>query len=79
MDPSKVRPPTDSKEIYKGVAAPKRKKVEEEPTVDEIPKVPPCPPASLPVCLPPPQPAGQVCLRAHHLPVSRLTCVVAGA
>ncbi len=28
-----------SEEVYKGVAAPKRKRVEEEPTVTEIPKV----------------------------------------
>ncbi|GMH40184.1 hypothetical protein BSKO_08088 [Bryopsis sp. KO-2023] len=33
-----IRPPADTDEVYKGVAAPKRKRVEDEPVISEIPK-----------------------------------------
>lgn len=35
---TQVRPIPEASEVYRGVAAPKRKRVEEEPTVTEIPK-----------------------------------------
>lgn len=38
LDPQYVRPPPETNEVYKGVAAPKRKAVEDEPIVTEIPK-----------------------------------------
>jgi len=38
VPPASVRPPPEATEIYKGVAAPKRKRVEEQPVVTEIPK-----------------------------------------
>jgi hypothetical protein len=34
-----VKPPPEALEVYTGVAAPKRKKVEEQPTVSEMPAV----------------------------------------
>ena len=39
MDGCFVRPPSDTGEVYKGVEAPKRKRVEDEPIITEIPKV----------------------------------------
>ncbi|CAD7705113.1 unnamed protein product [Ostreobium quekettii] len=38
VDPKQVRPRPDIQEVYKGVAAPKRKRVEDEPVISEIPK-----------------------------------------
>lgn len=36
--PKQIRPRPDVQEVYKGVAAPKRKRVEDEPVISEIPK-----------------------------------------
>lgn len=37
--PANVSPPPEAQEVYQGVAAPRRKRVEEQPTVGEMPKV----------------------------------------
>lgn len=36
--PANVSPPPEAQEVYQGVAAPRRKRVEEQPTVGEMPK-----------------------------------------
>lgn len=39
VDLTGIRPMPELAEVYQGVSAPKRKRVEEQPVVDEIPKV----------------------------------------
>lgn len=39
VEASNVRPMPEVAEVYQGVAAPKRKRVEEQPVVTEVPKV----------------------------------------